>query len=151
MPERGSFPRHISGSPLAKKHYKWSETQHGIYFREILPEKLVKRRQYGEKRFIKSHCCASCGVAVGNKFWEERGKKKRNKTGPRIKYVIRTYNKEYLRVRGTALPNFVWNQPNTCTVCVYWPSPKDERHTGQSKEIICSIIIVQKPTSVQGE
>lgn len=34
----------------------------------IIPEKLVKSRQNGEKRFLKSHCWASCGVAVGNKF-----------------------------------------------------------------------------------
>lgn len=40
----------------------------------FLPEKLVKSRQKGEKRFLWSHCCASCGVAVGNKFWEEKQK-----------------------------------------------------------------------------
>lgn len=46
--------------------------------RHFLPEKLVKSRQKGEKRFLWSHCCASCGVAVGNKFWEEKQKNKTN-------------------------------------------------------------------------
>lgn len=35
----------------------------------------MKRRQNGEKRFLWSHCCASCGVAVGSRFclrWSER-------------------------------------------------------------------------------
>ncbi len=41
-----------------------------------LPEKFVKRRQNGEKRFLWSHCCASCGVAVGNRFCLFGGKEK---------------------------------------------------------------------------
>lgn len=45
----------------------------------ILPEKFVKRRQNGENLFLWSHCCASCGVAVGNRFCLFRTERNENR------------------------------------------------------------------------